>query len=223
MTDLAATTPGDLDAAATRANTAHAAVIRSGQDMIDYAIECGQALLQAREQVARGMWLAWCESNLQMHITTAHRYMRIADHQDVILKQGIATIAGAMRVLADKPRRGHGPQRYTEGDIAEMRELAKEHSVKQVARMLGVSVGTVSKWAGPTRDHPAPARSPVARAPRVISGRMPITDEMIETVAEWLVARFGGRDMYPSEVVDVVRHDALDLLGRALAVTETRV
>ena len=186
----------------------HRLVVRRGREMLEHAIACGEALLKARAKCRKGAWLYWFENHVEgLHITTAHRYMRLADHKDQVLASDVETIDGAMRELADLPRRDHGPRAYTEADRVAWIALAEEHGVKPAARMLGVSPATMFKWASPN----GPMRNP--SHPKAPSKRIGINDQMIERMATWLHKHYGDPR---TGVTDTWRDLALDALGAAL-------
>jgi len=193
-------TPADesLEELARIANAASAQVHLSGRQLIGHAVEAGEALLRAQKLVPTGEWIAWTKAHLQMNLTTAYRYMRIAEHRDKVFQSDVASIGAALRLLADEPRRGRGPRAYSQADKAAMVALADQIGIKPAAAALGVSPSTIHKWAGPgARGHGSQTRQ--------------ITEDRIERAAEWLVERFGGYD-YPERVTPEVRIDAARLL-----------
>lgn len=189
------------------ANDEHAALVRRGRELIEHAIKAGSALLEARRRFHGIGWIDWMERSLTMHPTTAYRYMRIAEYADQVRESGIDSIE-AVQLLADQPRRGHGPRGYSDADKAQWVQLVDEIGVKRTAALLGVAVSTISKWAGPQHPH----RGPRARTRPTSSPS--ISDEAIERLARWLTERFGGFD-YPERVTEQVRADALEALERA--------
>lgn len=178
--------------------------------MIELAIHTGTALLEARANVERGTWLDWMERNLKMDGTTAYRYMRIAEHADRVRAAHASSLNDAIMILAEQPRRGHGPLRYSDADKAVWVELVDQVGVKRAAAALGVAASTIHKWASPNSPyrHKAPPRSTESVA---------ISDETIERLGEWLVARFGGYE-YPERVTTQVRADALAALEASFGV-----
>lgn len=195
--------PGaSLEQLAETINREHDALRRSGQEMIEHAIRCGRALLDAQQQVGRGGWLAWFRRNVHADLSNCYRYMRLAEHRDVVLASGADSINAAMRVLADVPRRGHGPRAYTDADKRDWTALADQIGVKPAARVLGISPSTLQRWAAPRsndRDRDTVKRN--------------LTEERIERLAEWLCERFGGYE-YSERVTAQVRADAALALTR---------
>lgn len=194
-----------LEQLAAIANSAHQHVHLAGRDLIEHAIRAGDALLKARRLVldgrGRGGWLEWAAEHVSMHVTTAYRYMRMAEHRDLVLASDTTSIEGAIRLLADQPRRGHGPRSYSDADKADWLRLADEIGIKPAARAVGISPSTMHAWTSPTS--PSRAKTRISRE---------ITEPRIERVAEWLVGRFGGFD-YPERVNADVRVDAAKLLA----------
>lgn len=181
--------------------------MRRGLEMIYHAIRAGEALLTARAQVERGGWLDWMERNLTMDVTTGYRYMRIAEYRQQVIESKVESIERAIVLLADQPRRGHGPRGYTDADKADWIKLVDQVGVKRAAAALGVAPSTISKWASPISPYRGSSR---ARP----TSSLHISDESIERLGQWLVDRFGGYD-YPERITDQVRADALAALERA--------
>jgi hypothetical protein len=50
-----------------------------------HAIEAGEALLEAKEQMNHGEWLPWLRDNCEMSESTAQVYMRLAKYKDEVL------------------------------------------------------------------------------------------------------------------------------------------
>lgn len=193
-----------LEGLAAIANAAHEQVRLHGQELLKRAIAAGDALLRAKEMVDTGRWIKWADRNLTMDITTAYRYMRLAEHREVVIDSEADSIGAAMRELADLPRRGHGPLKYSRADREAMVALANEIGVKPAAKAFGCSPSTVHKYAGKTTLNNG-ARNRM----RLVSSQ--ITDDRIERVAEWLCERFGSFD-FPERVTADVRADAARLL-----------
>lgn len=194
--------PTTLDELASIANRAHKRIHLAGRDLIEHAIRAGDALLKARARVPHGEWIDWATEHLDMHITTAYRYMRIAEHQDRVLASDAQSIETAIQLLADLPRRGTGPRGYSDADKADWIKLADQIGIKPAARALGVSPSTMHKWTSPN----SPARGQTRRSRE-------ITQDRIERAAAWLMDRFGGD-------LAAVRVDAARLLAVVFEVDE---
>lgn len=188
------------------ANREHRQAIAKGRELLEHAICCGSALVEARAQVERGMWLDWVERNVEIHITTVHRYMRLAEHAELVRRSDAESIEGAMRELADLPRHGHGPRGYTDADKREWIKLVDQVGVKRAARALGVAPSTIWKWCSPN--------SPDRARPSRLGAPIPFTDDVVERLAGWLVGRFADQG-YFVRVTREVREDARQALLRA--------
>ena len=104
---------------------------------------------------------------VDMHITTAYRYMRIAEYRKQVLASNVRSIEAAVQLLADQPRRGHGPRRYSDADKADWVKLADEIGIKPAARALGVSSSTIDKWTSPN----SPARGQTRKSREITEDR----------------------------------------------------
>jgi hypothetical protein len=187
------------------ANAEHTHVHLAGRALMEHAIRAGEALLEARKLVERGHWMEWAAEHVEVDITTAYRYMRMAEYRDQVLASDARSIEGAIQLLADHPRRGHGPRGYSDADKADWIKLADQIGVKPAARALGVSSSTIHRWTSPN----SPSRG-MSRQSREV------TEDRIERLGEWLVARFGGYD-YPERVTAQVRIDAAAALAAVYA------
>jgi hypothetical protein len=187
------------------ANAEHAHIHLAGRALIEHGIRAGEALIKAREIVAHGEWIDWATRHVSMHLTTAYRYMRMAEYRDEVLASDARSIEGAIQLLADHPRRGHGPRGYSDADKADWIRLADQIGIKPAARALGVSPSTIHKWTSP--NSPSRGQSKQSRE---------VTEDRIERMAGWLVGRFGGYD-YPDRITAEVRVDAATALGLVFA------
>jgi hypothetical protein len=61
--------------------TEHQAVIGTAQTVLIHALRCGQLLLEVRQQLPQGTWLAWL-AKTTITPRTAQRYMRIYQHRE---------------------------------------------------------------------------------------------------------------------------------------------
>jgi len=84
-------------------NQEHALVYQATIDALDHAIRCGQFLLEAREQVPDGKWTEWIEANLNIAVSAATRYQRIATYREHLLAAEVRpkSINAAMTYLRD--------------------------------------------------------------------------------------------------------------------------
>jgi hypothetical protein len=96
---------------------------------IEYAMDAGDLLIEAKDKLVHGQWGPWLEANCEMSARTARRYMLLASNRDTI-EAKMATVAnlnltvrGAVKLLAapadedDAP--GAGEQERERAVIAE--------------------------------------------------------------------------------------------------------
>jgi hypothetical protein len=70
---------------ARRINTSHVAAIQAAGAAIEFAIECGRALIEAKSLVGHGNWLPWLKENTTVSYRTASRWMRYTEHAEELL------------------------------------------------------------------------------------------------------------------------------------------
>jgi hypothetical protein len=61
-------------------NAAHRAAFGHAKEAMEAAAECGRLLLQAKELVPHGDWVAWLEANTETDERQSQKYMRLAKH-----------------------------------------------------------------------------------------------------------------------------------------------
>lgn len=87
------------------ANAAHGRVIEAGGQLVDAAIQAGEALLAAKAKIDHGKWGAWLESNFDGGVRTARGYMKLAENKEILdskrQRAAVLTIREAMRLLAE--------------------------------------------------------------------------------------------------------------------------
>jgi hypothetical protein len=93
---------------------AHAEARRAAHMSLVYAIEAGEALLEAKEQMNYGEWLPWLQDT-EISESTAQVYMRLAKHNDEVLAnpQRVAdlSIRAALDALRARETRDAGAKR----------------------------------------------------------------------------------------------------------------
>ncbi len=67
-----------LDTLADEINKAHRRCEQSVQATLDYAVEVGRLLIEAKAQCGHGEWLPWVENHCECDIRTIQRYMKLA-------------------------------------------------------------------------------------------------------------------------------------------------
>jgi transcriptional regulator with XRE-family HTH domain len=146
-----------LDAAPTLDELAE--IITAGQARIQQAVVgllrdafvVGDALLAVKEQL-RGSFKGWLEGTVGMSRSTAYLYLRLAYYKDEICAEletpSIEQAAVFVRGLPDIAGRGSG--HVAERARAQGRRLlALGLPQQEVAGIVGVSPGTVWRWANP--------------------------------------------------------------------------
>ena len=78
MTELS--TNKTMQELATQINEQHRLVEGAARATINYALQAGQLLLEAKSRCRHGQWQPWLEVNFEDSVRTAQSYMRIADH-----------------------------------------------------------------------------------------------------------------------------------------------
>lgn len=89
----------DLKALALRANEAHGRAQASGRAYLEAARAAGQALLDAKAQVAHGEWLDWLDKNVKFSVRSARTYMTIARYWHGFKRARPADLAEALRLV----------------------------------------------------------------------------------------------------------------------------
>lgn len=92
---------GPLPELVSKINEAHSAAQDALRNSVQCAIQCGEWLIQAHEDVPHGRWELWVKAKTAMSATTARGYMRLArldktNRQrvaDLSLRQALADIA----------------------------------------------------------------------------------------------------------------------------------
>lgn len=90
-----------------RINSAHHAAQKFGLTFLEQAIKAGEALGEARGQVAHGEWEDWVEANCDFSTRQARRYIQAAENKSRLdgansLRQAIADIAQFLPAAAPK-------------------------------------------------------------------------------------------------------------------------
>jgi hypothetical protein len=85
-------------------NAEHALADAALREGLAHARNCGNLLVQAKEQLQHGEWLPWLAANVQFSGRTAQAYMRIANRWDELKAkaQGLAdlTFESGLKLLA---------------------------------------------------------------------------------------------------------------------------
>ncbi len=98
MTDLTLTN----DDLAREINTEHSHVETYKRNTIKHAIRCGQLLLEMKQRVGHGKWLAWVQEHFEASERTARNYMEIAKSAAAADLSEDTTMRSALRALASR-------------------------------------------------------------------------------------------------------------------------
>jgi hypothetical protein len=141
-----------LDELAATANREHAACLDAGLTMVEHAIRVGEALIEAKRRLggsplANVGWKEWVASNFEASYGTAVAYMRLGRHRDAAI--GAINLNEALQLCAGRSSRGENHRTDPEfrADVLAMREEGL--SLREVSRMTGISVPTISSWTNP--------------------------------------------------------------------------
>jgi hypothetical protein len=90
-------------------NNHHRRALTFANSFIDYALKCGQALVDAKAQLSYGEWTPWlCGNCPNISTRQVQRYMRLADNWPQIQAEReehpeeILTVSGALALIHDK-------------------------------------------------------------------------------------------------------------------------
>ncbi len=82
----------------------HRSALSLANESLNYALQCGQALLEAKARVDHGNWLSWREKNIPgVSERQSQVYMRVAKEWDAIkaiASERMLTIEGALSLIA---------------------------------------------------------------------------------------------------------------------------
>jgi hypothetical protein len=105
---------GDLlctdDDLAREINAEHGQVEAYKHNTIQHAIRCGELLLEMKQRVGHGNWLAWVQEHFEASERTARNYMEIAKSAAVADLKDDTTMRSALRALASRSQsKAHNP------------------------------------------------------------------------------------------------------------------
>ncbi len=157
MTNLALTD----DALAHEINTEHGHVETHKRNTIKHAIRCGELLLEMKQRVGHGNWLAWVEKHFEASERTARNYMEIAKSAAVADLQDDTTMRSALRALTSRseskaarlqPEEEQASRAHTNGHIPIEAEVSIPGAEIVEAPRAGLGKAQMHTWAGvPTR------------------------------------------------------------------------
>lgn len=178
---------------------------------LQHAINAGEALLQAKEQVPPGKWGAWIAENFQGSRATARNYMRWAARKDELLSNGVPSMRAATDFLCGDEVLERGWSVY-EGE-------PREHAIRlvetglpkaRVAEQLGVTKQTLSRWTNPDYDRQQRARQDRTRK-RAQAARKALREQERARAIKTAARKKGGA--IAEAYADAERTQ--DILGRA--------
>jgi hypothetical protein len=94
--------PTELDLLASRIKAAHKSITEHTRNIIDRAIEAGDALNQAKAKLDHGQWLPWLRNNCDLSERNAQIYMQLANNKSQLKSAAAAdlsTLADALRFI----------------------------------------------------------------------------------------------------------------------------
>lgn len=93
----------ELGLLASRIKAAHKSITEHSRNLLDRAIEAGDALNQAKIKLDQhGQWLAWLKTNCELSERSAQIYMQLANNKTKLKSAETAdleTLAGALRFI----------------------------------------------------------------------------------------------------------------------------
>ena len=121
---------------ADQANEYHRRAETAAKTAIEYAIEAGKLLIEAKELVRHGGWLPWLEENASFSRTTAANYMRIA-RADV---QHVAhlTVRDALKELAE-PKQSEDDDHDVDHDDEAAEQATKDDKIAAFSELIAAS------------------------------------------------------------------------------------
>lgn len=147
MTDVVEVIDPRLDNLAETIEAEHRLLLMAGTAMIEHAIRCGEALLEAKGKVPHGEWEAWLLRTFpNRSVKTWRLYMRVARHQRRVRAVGPASLHDAHRLLAGAPVLPHAET--LKARARHLRE-AEGWSYHRIATELGVSHHAAAGWCNP--------------------------------------------------------------------------
>jgi hypothetical protein len=85
---------------AERVNELQGMIYSSAQNMVEYAIEIGQILIEVKASLSHGEWMPWCMANLDVKKSMIENYMKMARYsQRVGNLEGVSSIREALKLL----------------------------------------------------------------------------------------------------------------------------
>jgi len=92
----------ELDLLASRIKTAHKSITEHTRNIVDRAIEAGEALNQAKTKLDHGQWLPWLRNNCDLSERNAQIYMQLANNKSKLKSAeaaDLSTLADVLRFI----------------------------------------------------------------------------------------------------------------------------
>lgn len=141
---------GNLSDLAETAVREHGLALQAGESMLLHAVRAGEALLEARNQVADGEWGKWLEGNFPASDRTAKQYMRIARGKELVLTSEAKTLTAAERLVPALSPGLHRQRPNVEAEEEEAREMYKGGATfNAIADHFGIAHMTAKSWVIP--------------------------------------------------------------------------
>jgi hypothetical protein len=116
-------------ARATRVNELQGEIVRSAQNMVQYAIEIGNILVEVKKSLGHGEFLPWVANNCDFRIRMAQNYMRLSENaQRVAHLEGVTSLREVLKYLEEpKPEKNPVPTRQLANGYEEIEVLEGEY------------------------------------------------------------------------------------------------
>jgi len=125
--DMTDTTNSPLTELTAKVKAEHLAATAAARKALDHALDCGDALIEAKKWVPHGSWQAWLET-VGLSKRTAQLYMRLARNRDALESATVAhlSIRAAADMLAKKS--AARPTRMTRSEMLEEVEHQRQRA-----------------------------------------------------------------------------------------------
>jgi hypothetical protein len=176
---------------------------RSIRDAVQHALRCGRALQACKSQLPHGKWLGWLRVNFDRDISTAERYMRLAENWETVPNlQQAESMRQALRLIAED-RRGPEPIEIEPEpvEMPESRQAPEPEAVEEESETdpqerpsIAVSRSETQKASEADRPKPAPVTAqPVLMWARAGVEFRPATADEVAAAALLMVGAVGLR------------------------------
>jgi hypothetical protein len=113
-------------------NAEHGHVETYKHNTIQHAIRCGELLLEMKQRVGHGNWLAWVQEHFEASERTARNYMEIAKSAAVADLHDDTTMRSALRALASRPQPKE-PKKEQASEMAANSHVPIEDDTRRIA------------------------------------------------------------------------------------------